>query len=147
MDRRPAVPVPLIVAGRVLGAALLAATAGMHLYLWDTGYRSIDWIGPLFLLQAVTGFLIALAVLSVPQHWLSHAAVLGALLQLGTLVGLLLSVEVGLFGFFESTRATLFWPSVWTEASGALVLLALAAVRPRTPSAGRAPGREVRAGR
>jgi hypothetical protein len=147
MDRRPAVPPSLLVGGRVLGAGLLGATAAIHLHLWDTGYRGIDWIGPLFLVQAVTGFVLCVAVLVARQHWLPEVAVLGALLQVGTLVGLLLSVDVGLFGFHESTVAPLFWPSVWVEAVGLLVLVALAAVRPRTTAAAPPATREVPAGR
>jgi hypothetical protein len=145
---RPEAPRPLVFAGRAVGAALLGATAGIHLYLWAAGYDLIAWIGPLFLVQAVVGLVLGVAVLTVSQHWLPHAAVLGALLQAGTLVGLLLSVDVGLFGFFESTRAGLFWPSVLVESAGAVVLLAVAAVRPREPRGVRRFGpRDVRAGR
>jgi hypothetical protein len=111
---------------RIAGAGLLAAMAGIHLYLWDDGYRNIDWIGPLFLVNALAGAGLALAVLATPRRWLAVAAGLGALLQAGTLGGLALSVQVGLFGFVESTQATLFWPSVWVEAAGAVVLAVLA---------------------
>jgi hypothetical protein len=143
---RPAVPRSLLLLGRVVGAGLLAVTAGIHLYLWDAGYRTIAWIGPLFLVQGVTACLLCLAVLTAPELLRPHVAVLGVLLQVGTLVGLLLSVDVGLLGFFESTRARLFWPSVWVEITGAVVLAAVAVVRPRGPvDAGVLP-REVPAG-
>jgi hypothetical protein len=144
---RPEVPRPLLLVGRIVGGGLLAATAGIHLYLWSAGYSSLTWIGPLFLVQAVVGFLLCALVLTVSQQWLPQAAVLGAVLQVGTLAGLLLSVDVGLFGFFESTRADLFVPSVWVEAVGAVVLVAVAVVRPREPAFRRAGSREVRAGR
>lgn len=139
------VPRSLLLAGRVVGAGLLAATAGIHLYLWSTGYRSIAWIGPLFLLQAIAGFLLCVAVLAASQRWLPGVAALGALLQVGTLVGLVLSVSVGIFGFFETTQATLFWPSVWVEATGAAVLVAVALAPPPGESADR--GRDVGAAR
>ena len=114
----PLRPAPLR-ALRMLGAVLLVAMAGIHLYLWLDGYRDIEWIGPLFLLNVVAGVLLCLAVLAPPRRWLAPVAALGALLQAGTLGGLILAVWVGLFGFVESTRATLFWPSVFVEAAGA----------------------------
>ena len=54
---------------RLAGAALLAAIAAIHLYLWQDGYDAIDVIGPAFLLQAVLGFggaLLLLVARSVP---------------------------------------------------------------------------------
>jgi hypothetical protein len=51
---------------RVTGAALLAASAGIHLDLYLTGYRSIPTIGWLFLLQVIAGFVLANAAPSAP---------------------------------------------------------------------------------
>ncbi len=116
----------LLLALRVLGATLLAAMAGIHLYLWGVRYRYIDWLGPLFLVKVLAGVLLGLAVTSVLRRWLAAVAALGALLQAGTLAGLVLLVWVGVFGFLESTRATLFWPSVFVEVAGAVVLAVLA---------------------
>jgi hypothetical protein len=121
----PAASLPLLVL-RVVGAGLLVAMAGIHLYLWNSGYSGIDWIGPLFLVNVVAGLLLGVAVLLAPRRWPAAVAALGAMLQAGTLGGLLLSVWVGLFGFHESTKASMFWPSVWVEAAGAVVLGALA---------------------
>jgi hypothetical protein len=53
----------------------------------------------------------------------------------GTLLALLLSTTVGLFGFFESTAAQLWWESFWVEA-GAVVVLAAVAVLARRRSTG-----------
>jgi hypothetical protein len=124
---RPAASRLLLVL-RVLGAGSLAATAGIHLYLWNSGYSDIDSIGPLFLVNVVAGLLFCLAVLLAPRRRLAAVAALGAMLQAGTLGGLILSVWTGIFGFVESTKATLFWPSVWVEAAGVVVLGALAAL-------------------
>jgi hypothetical protein len=127
-DLRPA---PLVLALRVVGAVLLAGTAVIHIRLWAQGYDSISWIGPLFLLNAISGFALCLAVLGTPRRLLVWPAVAGALLELGTLGALILSSTVGLFGFVESSAASLFWPSVWVEAVGGVVLAALAVlVRP-----------------
>jgi hypothetical protein len=111
----------------VAGAVLLFATAGIHLYLWVVGYRDIDGVGPLFLLDAAAAVVLGLGVLVTRRRWLGAVAVLGALLQVGTLGGLILSVWVGIFGFVESTSAALFWPSVFVELAGAVVLAELAA--------------------
>ena len=111
---------------RIVGAALLVGVAVIHLYLWQQGYDSIDVIGPAFLLDTVLGFGGALLVLITPLRWLPVAAVLGALLCLGTLVALIASTTVGLFGFVESTQAQLWWESFAVEAAGFVVLVALA---------------------
>jgi hypothetical protein len=117
-------PVPTGVAlpVRLAGAALLGATAGIHLHLWATGYRDIQWIGPLFLANAVGGIALALAVLLAPGRLLAWACAAGALLELGTLGGLLLSVTVGFLGFFETWEAPLARTSAVVEVAGAVLL-------------------------
>ena len=87
---------------RVAGTGLLAASAGIHLYLHLTGYRSIPAIGWLFLLQVIAGFAVAAVVLATRS---GLAAAAGAAFALSTLGGCLLSVWTGLFGFKE-VRAT-----------------------------------------
>ena len=107
---------------RLAGTALLGATGGIHLDLWATGYRDIEWIGPLFLVNAVGAIVLAVAVLLAPGRWLPWACAAGALLELGTLGGLLLSVTVGFLGFFETWEAPLARTSAVVEVAGALVL-------------------------
>jgi len=82
----------------IAGAALLIASASIHLDLYLTGYRSIPTIGWLFLLQVISAYLLAV-VIAVSRHRLAAAA--GAAFALGTLGGYLLSLKVGLFGFTE----------------------------------------------
>ena len=48
---------------RLAGVACLAATGAIHLDLYLTGYNSLHVIGPLFLLQVIAAFALALAVL------------------------------------------------------------------------------------
>jgi hypothetical protein len=132
-DRRPAVPAQVVLVLRVLGAVLLAAMAWIHLYLWGQGYSGIAVIGPAFLVNAVAGFALAAGLLGTPRRLLGWVAAAGALLQAGTLGALLLSVTVGLFGFVETTAATLFSQAVVVEVTGAVVLALLAAVRVREP--------------
>lgn len=113
---------------RVLGAGLLAAMGWIHLDLWLEGYRTIDVIGPAFLLNAIAGFGLAALLLVTPRALLGGVSALGGLTALGTLGGLLLATTVGLFGFKESTDADLWWTSFWVEIAAALVLAALTAL-------------------
>ena len=112
---------------RLLGALLLAAMGWIHLDLWWDGYRTIDVIGPAFLLNGIAGFGLAALLLVTPRPLVPWVAVLGALMAAGTLVGLL-STTVGLFGFRESTAAALWWESFWVEVAAVVVLAALAVV-------------------
>jgi predicted lipoprotein with Yx(FWY)xxD motif len=82
----------------IAGAALLVASGAIHLDLYLTGYNSIPTIGPLFLLQIISAFLLAVTI---PLTGLRLAYAAGALFALGVLGGYLLSLKVGLFGFTE----------------------------------------------
>ena len=82
----------------IVGAAFLIAAGAIHLDLYLTGYRSIPTIGWLFLVQVISAFVLAAAILVTR---LALAAAAGAAFALGTLAGYLLSLKVGLFGFTE----------------------------------------------
>jgi hypothetical protein len=114
---RRLVPTLLLAAG----AASLGWAAAIHLHLWAMGYRHIPTIGPLFLLQGIAAGVLALVVLAT-RHPL--VAVLGALFQLSTIGGLLLSDWVGLFGFHDHLDAPFAGVSLTVEAVGAALLLA-----------------------
>jgi hypothetical protein len=103
------------------GAVLLVASAVIHLHLWSTGYQHIPTIGPLFLLQGIAGIVVALAV-AVSRHYL--VALAGALFAAGTIGGLILSVEVGLFGFKDSFSAPWATDSLVIEIAAFCVLVA-----------------------
>ena len=115
-------PLSVTVPVRLVGAGLLLAMGGIHLYLWQTGYKDIHLIGPAFLTNAILGVLAAVAVLVAPQRWLAWVCLLAGLLELGTLGALLLSLTVGLFGFVETWQAPLVTPTIIVEAAGFLVL-------------------------
>jgi predicted lipoprotein with Yx(FWY)xxD motif len=83
---------------RVAGAGLLAASAGIHLDLYLTGYNSIPTIGWLFLFQVITGLILAAAAVATPSRLVAAAA---AGFALATLGGYLVTVWFGLFGFTE----------------------------------------------
>jgi predicted lipoprotein with Yx(FWY)xxD motif len=110
---------------RVAGAGLLAASAGIHLDLYLTGYRSVPVIGWLFLLQVIAGFFLAAVVLATRSR-LACAA--GAAFALSTLGGYLLSVWIGLFGFTEvRTTAGIAAGLIEVAAFATLALAALTA--------------------
>lgn len=115
----------LVIGGRIVGAALIGWSAGIHLELWSEGYRDIATIGPLFLLQVISGVVLALALLAVPTRFLLITSGLGALFMIGSLGALVLSLTVGLFGFTESTNAEQVTTTIVVETVGFLVLALL----------------------
>jgi predicted lipoprotein with Yx(FWY)xxD motif len=124
----------------IAGAALLIASASIHLDLYLTGYRSIPTIGWLFLLQVIAGYVLAVAI-PATAHRLAAAA--GALFALGTLGGYLLSLKVGLFGFTEVRTTAGIVAGIIDVAAFAALATALAtatALVTATP-AGQDPGR------
>ncbi|WP_278237166.1 hypothetical protein [Isoptericola sp. AK164] len=87
---------------RSLAAVSVAVSAVVHLVLWSDGYRDLDVVGPLFLLNAVGGF--ALAVLLVVwRHWLP---LVGGI-AFGALT-LLAFVASGTVGFFDVSGPLMF---------------------------------------
>jgi len=136
----------------VAGALCLAATATIHLHLHSHGYGTIPTIGPLFLLQAIAGYGLAVVV-ALWHRWFVAGA--GALFLLATAGGLVYSVEFGLFGFTDSFSAPYAGMSLVLEVAGAVVLAAATAAlaglerrsRRRTDTGGAAaPGASVTAG-
>jgi predicted lipoprotein with Yx(FWY)xxD motif len=114
---------------RIAGAALLATSAGIHLDLYLTGYRSIPTIGWLFLLQVIVGFVLTTAAL-VTRSRLVAAACAG--LALSTLGAYLLAVWIGLFGYKEvRTRAGIAAGLIEVAAFALLALAAIAGSRVR----------------
>ena len=114
--------------------ALLAWIGYIHLHLWQEGYRQIPTDGPLFLLDAVAGFVLAAVLLVWPRP-------LAGLLAVGytasTLGALIISLTVGLFGFRESISASFVTQSLIVETITVLALLTWAILvtarpRPRT---------------
>ena len=115
---------------RVLGAALLAAMGGLHLYLWLNGYSDLGLIAQLFLLNVIGSGLLALVLLTSPRRFLTLAAGIGSVFTLGTLLALVLSLTVSLLGFREDLHAHLVPTTLVVESAGTL-MLAVLAVRAR----------------
>ncbi|HEX4865659.1 MAG TPA: hypothetical protein VFV02_16440 [Acidimicrobiales bacterium] len=104
---------------RLASVGLLTGVGWIHLHLWQIGYRHIPSIGPLFLAAAIGALAIAGALLLRPSRMLG---VLGSGLAVGILAGLVVSVNVGLFGFTESLQAPFVVESIALEMAGAVSL-------------------------
>ena len=103
---------------RIVTAGLVGAIAGIHLDLWAShGYRRIPTIGPLFLLTGIVGSLLVIGCLLAPRRVLPATAASAGLFAASTLGALVLAVNVGLFGFTESTQAPLFDQAIGVEAA------------------------------
>jgi hypothetical protein len=118
-------------AARVVAAALVAAMGVIHFHLWSSGYKHIHIIGIFFLLNAIGGIVLALALLAVPTRLLSVVAALAAIFTAGTLLGLVLSRQVGLFGFKEYSGVPYETESIVLESVGIALTAILAAVYAR----------------
>jgi hypothetical protein len=118
---------------RLVGAGLLVWIAGIHLRLWQEGYKFIPTNGPLFLLDAIVAVALAAAILA----WAAPlTGVLAAGFVATTLGALIISLAIGLFGFRESISASFVVLSIELESVAIVILLgctalAAAATSPR----------------
>ena len=130
----------VVAVGAAVAAAILMICSGLiHIHLWSIAYRHVATLGPLFLVQAVAA--LVLAVVLVVTRVVAVALACMALM-VGTVVGFILAVSVGIFGF------TLQIVTAWAyEALGAellsTVLLGVLVLRARRWCAvsGAGPGR------
>lgn len=100
------------VAGVLTGAVLLGSSAAVHADLYVTGYRKSRRSGPLFLLQAVAGAILALVgVLGAARRggpgrcWVGALWTASALFAAGTVTGCAVSRGTVLFGFHDVATA------------------------------------------
>jgi hypothetical protein len=104
-----------------LGAGLVAASAGMHFYLWDDqGYSNVPTIGPLFLMQSVVGIALALATVACRRPL---CAFLAGAFGFATAVGFLLTVAFRLFGWPASMSEPLAPEALAVELAAGAVLV------------------------
>jgi hypothetical protein len=132
------------VALRLGGTGLLVWVAAIHLDLWSEGYRHIPTDGPLFLADAIGGFALAAILLAWPRPL---AGLLGTGFMVSTLAALILSINVGLFGFQESIRASFVVESILLELLGAVALISWTVIvlqaQPKPSSSRRDPRSDV----
>ena len=108
---------------RGVTAAGLLLSADVHLFLYVQGYRDIEVVGPLFLLNAVAGFALGLLVL-VWRHWLPLLGAVG--FSVATLGAFYLSTTVGFFAVEETlggVQQVTAAVSEWVALVGALLAL------------------------
>jgi hypothetical protein len=124
----------VLIGGRIVGALLLAAMAVIHLVLWFQGFRDIAVIGPGFMVNAVGGLILAVAVLVVGGRRLPLVAGIATLFIAGSLAALVISLTTGLFGVREQLDSPFVATSLIVEGIGTLVLAGLTwfAARPRS---------------
>jgi hypothetical protein len=116
----PAVRVVATVAF-VAGGLLVIWSGYIHFHLWQSvGYRRIATIGTLFLLQSIGGLVLGLLVMAVHRVW---TAILGVGFAIATLVGYVVTVAHGLFGFQESTQAPFATEALIVEIAIIVVLI------------------------
>ncbi|MFR9805250.1 hypothetical protein ACL02T_23635 [Pseudonocardia sp. RS010] len=106
---------------QVLGALFLLAMGGIHLYLVLHGTGGV--LGVLFLLNALGGLVLAIALLVLRGRLLVLASVLALLFMAGTLLALVLALTVGLFGIRSSLDYALAPTTLVVESVGTVVLL------------------------
>lgn len=131
---------------RLASVGLLTGVGWIHLHLWQIGYRHVPSIGPLFLSAAIGAPVVAAALLLRPSRLFG---VVGFGLAVGILGGLVVSVNVGLFGFTESLRAPFVVESIALEVAGAATLATRVGVdlfqQARDPRRGLGEERSLRA--
>ena len=110
---------------RLCCVALLAWIGYIHLHLWQEGYRHIPTNGPLFLLDAVAGFVLAAVLLTWPRPL---AGLVSAGFVAGTILALVISLTVGLLGFNESISAYYVVLALVVESITLVILLAWTAL-------------------
>jgi hypothetical protein len=113
-----------VLLGLVVGAAMVVLSAAIHLHLWNIGYKHIHLIGPSFMLQSISGFALALALLA----WRRLVVVvLAAGFMASSAVALLLSATVGFLGLHDGLDVPWANWSLASELGGLVVLLACGA--------------------
>ncbi len=95
----------------------MLAAGAIHLYLYVDYFHSIATIGPLFLVNAAAGLLVAIWVAARDRL---AALVAGLLFSAATLAAFFASVAVGLLGYHERLRGP------WQERAGVVEALAVA---------------------
>jgi hypothetical protein len=111
---------PTTVGLMVLSAVLMVGSGAVHFYLWDIAYRHVATLGPLFILQGISAVALAIGLVA----WRAAIVVLGSLaLMLGTLVGFVLALTTGLFGFDLNIVSGWAITSVIAEGSAVVTLV------------------------
>jgi hypothetical protein len=107
---------------RQVGAVAVLASVAIHGWLWLDGMRDVHVIGPAFLVNVVSGVVIAVLLVGW-QHWLPGA--LTACFGVATLGAFTLASTIGLFGTHERWAGFYVFGAAVSELVAVLVGLAL----------------------
>jgi hypothetical protein len=108
------------------GSLFVLGSSVIHFHLWDSfAYRDLPTIGPLFLMQAIVGAVLAI-VTSVARKFLLVLVETG--FAFATAGGLIISVNFGLFGWKDTMSAPYAGLALAVEFSAGALLLAASAL-------------------
>jgi hypothetical protein len=116
---------------RILSAVLLLITGGIHLYLVFNGVGGI--LGVMFVLNAVAGLVLAIAMVALHGRLFRLASLLSLLFLIASLMALVLALTVGLFGIRSTWDFMLVPETVIAESIGVIVLAVTTVLAFRTP--------------
>lgn len=112
-------PLRSVIAWQVLSALLLLTMGAIHLYLAIKGAGSLETP---FVVNAVGGLVLAIAIVVLRGRLLLLASVLSTLFMAGTLLALVLALTVGLFGVHEVLSYQPAQITLVVESIGTIVL-------------------------
>ncbi len=101
---------------RLLAAAGVLVSAGVHLYLWFHVFRHAHVVGPAFMVNAVGGVIIAVLLMTW-EHWIPLVLAVG--FGVATLGAFIIAATAGLYGVHEHWTT---W-EVWTAAAAEVVAI------------------------
>jgi hypothetical protein len=112
-----------------VGSLFVLGSSIIHFHLWDSfAYRALPTIGPLFLMQAIAGAVLAV-VTSIFRKLLLVLAETG--FAFATAGGLIISVNFGLFGWKDTMSAPYAGLALAVEFTAGALLLAASAIMGR----------------
>lgn len=124
---------------RIVGALLVLAAGGIHLFLVLTGAGGL--LGVTFVLNFIAGLVLGVGMLVVPRRFLLAVTVLALLFMVASLVALALTLTVGLLGVQPGWDYPLIRETAIIESIGVVVLVAATVIAWRDRRAGLTPRR------
>ncbi len=138
----PAGPHPrTLTVARIVGALLVLAAGGIHLFLVLTGAGGL--LGVTFVLNFIAGLVLGVGMLVAPRRFLLAVTVLALLFMVASLVALALALTltVGLLGVQPGWDYPLIRETAIIESIGVVVLVAATVIAWRDRRAGLTPRR------
>jgi hypothetical protein len=129
---------------RYVAAVAVLASVAIHGWLWLDGMRDVHVIGPAFLVNVISGAVIAVLLVRW-RHWLPGA--LSACFGMATLGAFTLASTIGLFGTHEKWQGVYVFGAALAESIAIIAGLALVLEDPdELPAPARQTGAHVKLG-